>query len=140
MVIKPHEYDRVGHFQNGTCKVYRKNKVWEIDREGKKVKKDKDEANNEEKADNKQNKSQSSSKASRSLRHYYEDEDEDEDNSPRKKKSNILKDIFKIEVKTNDRPSRQYSQPTIKVRDNRNSENGTYRRTMRFGNQHRRNR
>ena len=142
MVIKPHEYDRVGHFQNGTCKVYRKNKVWEIDREGKKVKKDKDEANNEEKADNKQNKSQSSSKASRSLRHYYEDEDEDEDedNSPRKKKSNILKDIFKIEVKTNDRPSRQYSQPPIKVRDDRNSENGSYRRTMRFGNQHRRNR
>lgn len=138
MVIKPHEYDRVGHFQNGTCKVYRKDKVWEIDREGKKVKKDKDEANNEEKADNKQNKSQSSSKASKSLRHYYEDEDED--NSPRKKKSNILKDIFKIEVKTNDRPSRQYSQPTIKVRDNRYQDNGTYRRTMRFGNQHKRNR
>lgn len=138
IVIKPHEYDRVGHFQNGTCKVYRKNKVWEINREGKKVKKDKDEANNEEKADNKQNKSQSSSKASKSLRHYYEDEDED--NSPRKKKSNILKDIFKIEVKTNDRPSRQYSQPTIKVRDNRYQDNGTYRRTMRFGNQHRRNR
>lgn len=138
MVIKPHEYDRVGHFQNGTCKVYRKNKVWEINREGKKVKKDKDEANNEEKADNKQNKSQSSSKASKSLRHYYEDEDEN--NSPRKKKSNILKDIFKIEVKTNDRPSRQYSQPTIKVRDNRYQDNGTYRRTMRFGNQHRRNR
>lgn len=138
MVIKPHEYDRVGHFQNGTCKVYRKNKVWEIDSEGKKVKKDKDEAKNEEKADNKQNKSQSSSKASRSLRHYYEDEDED--NSPRKKKSNILKDIFKIEVKTNDRPSRHYSQPPIKVRDNRNPGNGTYRRTMRFGNQHRRNR
>lgn len=142
MVIKPHEYDRVGHFQNGTCKVYRKNKVWEIDREGKKVKKDKDEAKNEEKADNKQNKSQSSSKASRSLRHYYEDEDEDEDedNSPRKKESNILKDIFRIEIKTNDRPSRQYSQPPIKVGDNRNPENGTYRRTMRFGNQHRRNR
>lgn len=138
IVIKPHEYDRVGHFQNGTCKVYRKNKVWEINREGKKVKKDKDEANNEEKADNKQNKSQSSSKASKSLRHYYEDEDEN--NSPRKKKSNILKDIFKIEVKTNDRPSRQYSQPTIKVRDNRYQDNGTYRRTMRFGNQHRRNR
>lgn len=38
MVIKPHEYDRVGHFQNGTCKVYRKDKVWEIDRECKKVK------------------------------------------------------------------------------------------------------
>ena len=38
IVIKPHEYDRVGHFQNGTCKVYRKDKVWEIDREGKKVK------------------------------------------------------------------------------------------------------
>lgn len=38
MVIKPHEYDRVGHFQNGTCKVYRKDKVWEIDREGKKGK------------------------------------------------------------------------------------------------------
>lgn len=38
MVIKPHEYDRVGHFQNGTCKVYHKDKVWEIDREGKKVK------------------------------------------------------------------------------------------------------
>ena len=38
IVIKPHKYDRVGHFQNGTCKVYRKDKVWEIDREGKKVK------------------------------------------------------------------------------------------------------
>ena len=38
IVIKPHEYDRVGHFQNGTCKVYRKDKVWEINREGKKVK------------------------------------------------------------------------------------------------------
>lgn len=38
MVIKPHEYDRVGQFQNGTCKVYRKDKVWKIDREGKKVK------------------------------------------------------------------------------------------------------
>lgn len=38
MIIKPHEYDRVGHFQNGTCKVYRKDKVWEINREGKKVK------------------------------------------------------------------------------------------------------
>lgn len=38
MVIKPHEYDRVGHFQNGTCKVYHKDKVWEINREGKKVK------------------------------------------------------------------------------------------------------
>ena len=38
MVIKPHKYDSVGHFQNGTCKVYRKDKVWEIDREGKKVK------------------------------------------------------------------------------------------------------
>lgn len=38
MVIKPHEYDKVGHFSNGTCKVYRKDKVWEIDKEGKKVK------------------------------------------------------------------------------------------------------
>lgn len=38
IAIKPKEYDRVGNFQNGTCKVYRKDKVWEIDREGKKVK------------------------------------------------------------------------------------------------------
>ncbi len=38
MVIKPHEYDRVESFSNGTCKVYRKDKVWEIDKEGKKVK------------------------------------------------------------------------------------------------------
>lgn len=38
VTIKPKEYDRVGNFQNGTCKVYRKDKVWEIDREGKKVK------------------------------------------------------------------------------------------------------
>lgn len=38
IIIKPKEYDRVGNFQNGTCKVYRKDKVWEIDREGKKVK------------------------------------------------------------------------------------------------------
>ena len=38
VAIKPKEYDRVDDFQNGTCKVYRKDKVWEIDREGKKVK------------------------------------------------------------------------------------------------------
>ncbi len=38
VAIKPKEYDRVDKFQNGTCKVYRKDKVWEIDREGKKVK------------------------------------------------------------------------------------------------------
>ena len=38
IAIKPKEYDRVDDFQNGTCKVYRKDKVWEIDREGKKVK------------------------------------------------------------------------------------------------------
>lgn len=38
VTIKPKEYDRVDNFQNGACKVYRKDKVWEIDREGKKVK------------------------------------------------------------------------------------------------------
>lgn len=38
VAIKPKKYDRVDNFQNGTCKVYRKDKVWEIDREGKKVK------------------------------------------------------------------------------------------------------
>ena len=38
IAIKPKEYDRVDNFLNGTCKVYRKDKVWEIDREGKKVK------------------------------------------------------------------------------------------------------
>lgn len=38
VTIKPKEYDRVDNFLNGTCKVYRKDKVWEIDREGKKVK------------------------------------------------------------------------------------------------------
>ena len=38
VAIKPKGYDRVDDFQNGTCKVYRKNKFWEINREGKKVK------------------------------------------------------------------------------------------------------
>ena len=38
VAIKPKEYDRVDKFQNGICKVYRKDKVWEIDREGKRVK------------------------------------------------------------------------------------------------------
>lgn len=38
VAIKPKKYDRVDDFQNGTCKVYRKDKIWEIDREGKKVK------------------------------------------------------------------------------------------------------
>lgn len=38
VAIKPKEYDRVGKFTNGTCRVFRKDKVWEIDREGKKVK------------------------------------------------------------------------------------------------------
>ena len=37
VAIKPKKYDRVDKFQNGTCKVYRKGKVWEIDKEGKKV-------------------------------------------------------------------------------------------------------
>lgn len=37
-VIKPHEYDKVGKFNNGTCRVYKNNKVWEIDKEGKKIK------------------------------------------------------------------------------------------------------
>ena len=38
VAIKPKKYDRVDDFQNGTCIVYRKDKVWEINREGKKVK------------------------------------------------------------------------------------------------------
>ncbi len=38
VAIKPKKYDRVDDFQNDTCKVYRKDKVREIDREGKKVK------------------------------------------------------------------------------------------------------
>ena len=38
VAIKPKKYDRVDDFQNGSCKVYRKDKVWEINREGKKVK------------------------------------------------------------------------------------------------------
>ena len=38
VAIKPKKYDRVDKFQNGICKVYRKDKVWEIDREGKRVK------------------------------------------------------------------------------------------------------
>lgn len=38
VAIKPKGYDRVDDFQNGTCKVYHKDKVWEIDRKGKKVK------------------------------------------------------------------------------------------------------
>lgn len=38
VTIKPKKYDRVDKFTNGTCKVYRKDKFWEIDREGKKVK------------------------------------------------------------------------------------------------------
>ena len=38
VAIKPKKYDRVDDFQNGTCKVYRKDKIWKIDREGKKVK------------------------------------------------------------------------------------------------------
>ncbi len=38
IVIKPHEYDKVDKFADGTCKVYKNNKVWEIDKEGKKVK------------------------------------------------------------------------------------------------------
>lgn len=50
VAIKPKEYNRVGKFTNGTCRVFRKDKVWEIDREGKKVKdsKKKAEAGNDD--------------------------------------------------------------------------------------------
>lgn len=51
IVIKPHSYDKVGKFVNGTCKVYRKDKVWEIDKEGKKVKDSKRDASEVDAAD-----------------------------------------------------------------------------------------
>lgn len=51
IVIKPHEYDKVDKFTNGTCKVYRKDKVWEIDKEGKKVKDSKRDVSEDDAAD-----------------------------------------------------------------------------------------
>lgn len=38
MVIKPKHYDRTDGFHNGACRVYRKDKSWLIDKEGKKLK------------------------------------------------------------------------------------------------------
>lgn len=38
VVIKPHTFDYVWKFEDGTCRVSHKDKQWEIDREGKRVK------------------------------------------------------------------------------------------------------
>lgn len=38
VVIKPHSYDSVHKFVDGKCKVYKDGKVWEIDKDGKKIK------------------------------------------------------------------------------------------------------
>ncbi len=38
VVIKPHDFDYVWKFEDGTCRVSHKNKLWEIDRKGKRVK------------------------------------------------------------------------------------------------------
>ncbi len=38
VLIKPHSYDSVHKFVDGKCKVYKDGKVWEIDKDGKKIK------------------------------------------------------------------------------------------------------
>ena len=134
MVIKPHEYDRVGHFQNGTCKVYRKDNVWEINREGKKVKdsKKKIEADNVHKDSS--NDDMYVAKGNIVSPHEADTESE---HPIRKKKKSILNILFGVEDEPNAPQSVNRTYQNRKVMRNR-GEVLRYRQNT-FGNKQERN-
>ena len=134
MVIKPHEYDRVGHFQNGTCKVYRKDKVWEINREGKKVK----DSTKKIEADNvhKDSSNDDMYVAKGNIVSPHEADTESE-HPIRKKKKSILNILFGVEDEPNAPQSVNRTYQNRKVMRNR-GEVLRYRQNT-FGNKQERN-
>lgn len=134
VAIKPKEYDRVDDFQNGTCKVYRKDKVWEIDREGKKVK----DSTKKIEADNvhKDSSNDDMYVAKGNIVSPHEADTESE-HPIRKKKKSILNILFGVEDETNAPQSVNRTYQNRKVMRNR-GEVLRYRQNT-FGNKQERN-
>ena len=134
VAIKPKEYDRVDDFQNGTCKVYRKDKVWEIDREGKKVK----DSTKKIEADNvhKDSSNDDMYVAKGNIVSPHEADTESE-HPIRKKKKSILNILFGVEDEPNSPQSVNRTYQNRKVMRNR-GEVLRYRQNT-FGNKQERN-
>lgn len=134
VAIKPKKYDRVDDFQNGTCKVYRKDKVWEIDREGKKVK----DSTKKIEADNvhKDSSNDDMYVAKGNIVSPHEADTESE-HPIRKKKKSILNILFGVEDETNAPQSVNRTYQNRKVMRNR-GEVLRYRQNT-FGNKQERN-
>ena len=134
VAIKPKEYDRVDKFQNGTCKVYRKGKVWEIDREGKKVK----DSTQKIGADNSHEKSSNDEMyVGKSTALSPNEADTETQHLIRRKKKSILNILFGTENETEEPQSVNRTYPNREVMRNR-GEALRYRRNS-FGNQQERN-
>ncbi len=134
VAIKPKEYDRVDKFQNGTCKVYRKGKVWEIDREGKKVK----DSTQKLGADNSHEKSSNDEMyVGKSTALSPNEADTETQHLIRRKKKSILNILFGTENETEEPQSVNRTYPNREVMRNR-GEALRYRRNS-FGNQQERN-
>ena len=134
VAIKPKGYDRVDDFQNGTCKVYRKNKFWEIDREGKKVK----DSTKKIEADNvhKDSSNDDMYVAKGNIVSPHEADTESE-HPIRKKKKSILNILFGVEDEPNAPQSVNRTYQNRKVMRNR-GEVLRYRQNT-FGNKQERN-
>ena len=134
VAIKPKEYDRVDNFLNGTCKVYRKDKVWEIDREGKKVK----DSTKKIEADNvhKDSSNDDMYVAKGNIVSPHEADTESE-HPIRKKKKSILNILFGVEDEPNSPQSVNRTYQNRKVMRNR-GEVLRYRQNT-FGNKQERN-
>lgn len=134
VAIKPKEYDRVDKFQNGTCKVYRKGKVWEIDREVKKVK----DSTQKLGADNSHEKSSNDEMyVGKSTALSPNEADTETQHLIRRKKKSILNILFGTENETEEPQSVNRTYPNREVMRNR-GEALRYRRNS-FGNQQERN-
>lgn len=116
VAIKPKEYDRVDDFQNGTCKVYRKDKVWEIDREGKKVK----DSTQKIGAENVHKKNGNDEIYVGKCNNVSRNEDDTDSQQPiRRKKKSILNILFGVENETNESQSVNRTYPSREVMRNR---------------------
>ena len=129
IAIKPKEYDRVGKFTNGTCKVYRKEKVWEIDREGKKVKDYKKKVGT---ADVDRSKSNDDTYVGKCNTTSQNEADTNSQYSNKRKKKSFLNILFGVENEANEPQSVYRTYPNREATRNR-SESLRYRQN-RFGN------
>lgn len=129
IAIKPKEYDRVGKFTNGTCKVYRKEKVWEIDREGKKVKDYKKKVGT---ADVDRSKSNDDTYVEKCNTTSQNEADTNSQYSNKRKKKSFLNILSGVENEANEPQSVYRTYPNREATRNR-SESLRYRQN-RFGN------